>query len=419
MNTTTNLKKWWDQFPSKLHRITICRLLASIGAGGVLYLTPLVFESLSFSGTEIGIGFCAAAIAGTITRFSAGLFLDKELAFHIPLKLAALLAIAADLILLTAFTKYSYFLGELFLGAAAGFYWPSVEFAIPICCKKGSSNQGFALARSADALGICIGALIGSIFATIGLIRTIYLVEIICMAGLLYLLQNKIISISQEKGMPITNNPKVKRRKIQLKQIISLLRLLFPILGISLLGTAILSLMQIGVQLDLVKGGINRPAITASHTGWIVAYKLFLLLLIQWPIGNWLSKKNVKFGLRLSILNFLFGSILLTLSSIFEKGLIIFLMGLIPISIGIAMFLPTATETIIQVSPKRLMGLSMAIYSQCFGVSFLIIPIIAGRLIDMKGNGIMLWITTSICCILIYPLTNKIRLFRKKVLAPT
>ncbi|KGG15483.1 MULTISPECIES: MFS transporter [unclassified Prochlorococcus] len=410
LKATTTLKQWWNQFPSKLRRITTCRLLASIGAGGVLYLTPLVFNNLSFSATQIGLGFCAAAAAGTFTRLTTGIFLDRGTGFSIPLRIAALLAITADLILFTAYTKQAYIFGELFLGGAAGIYWPSVEIAIPISCKEGQSGKGFALARTADALGVSIGVLLGSVSASIGYLRSIYLIEICCMFILLALLEDK----DSKQILPVSRvNPNINSSNMIIKnysEIINLIKTLSPMLVLSILSTGILSLMQIGLQLDLVKGGINRPGIESNLIGWVIAYKLILLLLLQWPIGKWLSKKNIKYGLRLSTINFMVGCLLLSLSSFYYNGLILMIVGLVPISIGIAMFLPTATESIVQISPKSFRGLSMAIYSQCFGISFLVFPLIAGRIIDETGDGMILWLATSICCLLVYPLINKIKL---------
>ena len=92
--------------------------------------------------------------------------------------------------------------------------------------------------------------------------------------------------------------------------------------------------MQIGIQLDLVKGGIVRPEVSSSFVGLIVAYKLILLLFIQWPIGKWLSQKNVIVGLTLSNINFLVGCLILSLSSFYSSGIFLILLGLIPISIG-------------------------------------------------------------------------------------
>ena len=68
MTTTKTLNQWWVQFPAEFRKITICRFLASIGAGGVIYFTALVFNNLSFSATQIGVGFCFAAASGTFAR---------------------------------------------------------------------------------------------------------------------------------------------------------------------------------------------------------------------------------------------------------------------------------------------------------------------------------------------------------------
>ncbi len=408
MNTTKELNQWWVQFPSELRRITICRLLASIGAGGVIYFTALVFNELSFTGTEIGLGFFVAAIAGTVARLSAGLWLDRSTSYTSPLKVAAFFAIAADLLLFTAFTHKRYLIGEFFLGAAAGFYWPSVEVAIPMCSKEGESGKGFALARSADALGVSLGALIGSFLATIDQIRLIYLVEIFCMIILIALIKYNFIDNKIIKYKNIKDNRVRINELINAKKLVKLSKLLAPILVISLLSTGILSLMQIGLQLDLEKGGINRPEISINIIGWIISYKLILLLIMQWPIGRWLSEKKVKFGLKLSNICLLIGCILLSFSSLFNEGIYIVLIALVPLTAGIAMFLPTATEAIVQVSPKEYRGLSMSLYSQCFGLSFLIFPLLAGRIIDTQGNGGLLWIIISILCILTYPLTRAV-----------
>ena len=46
--------------------------------------------------------------------------------------------------------------------------------------------------------------------------------------------------------------------------------------------------------------------------------------------------------------------------------------GAIPMAIGLAAFLPTATEAIIQLPPVGKRGLAMALFSQCFAISALL-----------------------------------------------
>ena len=95
---------------------------------------------------------------------------------------------------------------------------------------------------------------------------------------------------------------------------------------------------------------------------------------MQWPIGKWLSEKSVNFGLKLSNISLLLGCLLLGLSSLSYNGIYIVILALIPLSAGIAMFLPTATEAIVQLSPEGTKGIALSVYSQCFGISFLIFP---------------------------------------------
>ncbi len=412
LKTTSNFKLWWNQFPPELRLITKARVLASIGAGGVLYLTPIVFNSLSLSATQIGEGIAIAAIAGTLTRLMTGFYLDKNSKISVPLKVAASFALIADLILLIAKQYHLFLLGEFFLGAAAGVYWPSIELAIPLACSNFKSSKGFALARSADALGVSVGTMIGSLAAFFGQIRSIYLVEGLCMLLLINILNQSTLlnKKNTEEVQKINNKNVLERLSSLIKEIFILIPNLSPLLVISLFSTGMLSLLQSALPLDLVIGGIKRTPILESQTALLIALKLIILLIIQWPIGNWLSKRKFEFGLMISCISFSFGSFLLGLSSLYKNGIPIMLFGLIFISIGLASFLPTATEAVIKISPLKQRGISMSIYSQCFGISAFIAPWIGGKLIDVNQHATYLWIGISICFILILPLIQLIKI---------
>ncbi len=394
-------QKWWDQFPKKLQVVSQARLWASIGAGGVLYLSPLVFNGLGLSPTEIGIGITCAALAGTISRFITGIFLDKGINCSTPIKIAALLVVLADINLLLSQDFNSYVQGQILLGTSAGIYWPSVEMTIPISCEdRFSTSKAFALARSADALGISIGALIGTIASSLGAIRLIYVIDIICMLILLKLLRyeklSQVIEKSEVKKSTIQRFLKFKStlntNNVWVNKLIRLLIL-------SLFCTGMLSLLQSGLPLDLVKGGINRPELQETLSGLIIAIQLILLLIFQWPIGNWLSHKNLEFSLKLSIICLGLGCLTLSISSIFTNGLYLALLSLIPIAIGLTAFLPTATEAIIKIVPLSNRGIAMAMYSQVFGISALISPLISGIIIESYGSGYLLWLIMFIISI--------------------
>ncbi len=407
LNATTKSKDWWFQFPSKLRLITSTRFLASIGAGGVIYLTPLVFNQLDFSATSIGTGLAAAALTGTVARLVTGGFLDKGVNSSLLIRLACFVAIIADFYLFRANNYENFLKGQILLGIAAGIYWPSVEISVPISCEKTSSSKGFALVRSADALGVSIGALIGSFAAWLNIIRLIYIVDISSMLlviSLLTISKTKYRNISAEE---ITENSNKIKPKSDLKHDFIWIKKIIPILIISLLSTGIFALLQSALPIDLVRGGLHRPPLSAGWSSCLIAVQLGLLVIFQWPIGVRVSRRSINYGLRLSLICFSIGCFLLCLSNILEAGVLFALIAQVPMAIGLASFLPTATEGIIKISPLRKRGVALALFSQCFAISAILVPLASGKIIDSQGNGILVWLVTGIFSILLTPLTNK------------
>ena len=93
-------KRWWSQFPFHLRLITKIRFFAAFGAGGVIYLTSLVFNNIGFSATEIGLGFTLSAIIGTLTRFFTGNYLNKTGEIQFPLITSSTVSITAGMFLI-------------------------------------------------------------------------------------------------------------------------------------------------------------------------------------------------------------------------------------------------------------------------------------------------------------------------------
>ena len=412
LNETPNPIQWWNQFPQKLQLIATGRLWASIGAGGVLYLSPLLFNELGFTGSEIGSGITIAAILGTISRLSTGYFLDKGISCAIPLKIAALIAVIADVLLFNTHSYINFIQGQCLLGTAAGIYWPSAELAVPINCQNYPSSKGFALVRTADALGISLGSMLGTLASWMSSIRFIYLLDIFCMFILFNIVSNKLLNKKLSRNKTIFNEKNsstknyfsiIKRNKEWIKSII-------PIIIISLFTTSVLSLLQSGLPLDLVKGGLFRPPLNETFSGLLLALQLLLLLIFQWPIGLWLSQKDIRFGLKFSLICSSLGCFLLSMSSGFKSGIFLVLIALVLIALGLTSFLPTATEGIIKISSLSNRGIAMALFSQCFGISSIIAPITSGQLIDHLDNGIILWLLMSIIAITCIPLANKIKI---------
>ena len=261
--STSSISNYWKRLPSSIRLIIKARLGTAIGAGGVLYLSPIIFNSLGLSAEQIGSGITTAAFTGIITRFGTGYLLDKKYSCRKAIKIACLISIISDYILFCSKNYLAYLYGQFFIGAAAGIYWPSVELSVPLTCNNQiNSNEGYALARSADAIGLTLGVLIGTVETYFKSTRIIYLIDIACMIYIFDLLKNKLEE-SKENELSKTQTSKedtyIKPSKFsRFKWIFDLA----PLLLLTLFVTGVMNLLQTILPLDLANGEIIRPALT-------------------------------------------------------------------------------------------------------------------------------------------------------------
>ena len=373
-----------------MRELASVRLVASFGAGGVLYLTPMVFHQADFSPAQVGSGLALAALAGTIGRFASGWLLDLGLSCGVPVLLAGLCGFLGDALLLGAHEQQGYIAGQLLMGMAGGLYWPAVELAVPLCSPPIPSARGYALSRTADAAGIASGTLTGALLAQLGLLRGLYWVDMAAIVALAALLLWR----------PLPKAVPARAAGVEQMPLGRWLPALLPMLLLSVVATAIPPLMQSALPLDLVRGGLERDAQPEAISALLIGIPLVLLLLIQWPVGQALARRSVAVGLRLSLLCFSGGTALMALSALSEGGLGLVVLALVLLAFGQAAFLPTATEAVVELSPKGHGGLAMALFSQCFALSAFGAPLIAGLLLDHQGHGLVLWLLVALVCTL-------------------
>ena len=135
-----------------------------------------------------------------------------------------------------------------------------------------------------------------------------------------------------------------------------------------------------------------------SWSALLIGLQLGLLVLIQWPVGRALALRPVGVGLGLSLVCFSGGTLLLAASAFSQHGIALVVIALAVVALGEAAFLPTATEAVIELSPKGHGGLAMALFSQCFALSAFAAPLMAGVLLDRHGHGVSLWLATALTC---------------------
>lgn len=395
---------WWIQFPAPLRQIATIRLIAMFGAGGVLYLTPIVFHQEAFSASSVTGGLALAALAGTVGRFASGALLDRGLSCSLPILLTVLLSIGGDALLLGARGFGGYLAGQVLIGIGAGLYWPAIELSVPLSCAPVSSARAFALVRSADALGVAAGALAGALLAALGLLRGVYLIDIACLLTLLVLLLRSPLAEAQ------------RRRRGNASGAAHWLPPLLPLLAVVVVATAMPALMQSALPLDLVRGGLRRPPLPDHLGALLMGLQLGLLMLLQWPVGQAMARRPLRSGLALSLLCFLAGNLLLALSALTGQGFMLLLLAQLPLALGAAAFLPTATEAVVELTPREHQGLAMALFSQCFALSAFGAPLLAGQLLDRQGHGVGLWLLMAAVCGLALPLVALIERIQRRTL---
>ena len=399
-------KNWWMQFPYPLRLITKIRFFAAFGAGGVIYLTSLIFNNIGLSATDIGLGFTMSAIIGTITRFFTGNYLNKKGKIQFPLIASSILSIAASLFLIFSRETSLYIIGQSFVGAAAGIYWPAAEFGVPCFCHPLNTRKAYALVRSSEALGIFLGVFIGGFMTNFLYSKSIFVNDIFCMLVITYLISrnNSSIKINLENFQKKLVNP-IKQEQLRWNKNSAII-----VLSILLITTS-LALIQVTLPLDLVKGGVYRNALSKEITSLIISIQLILLLFLQWPVGSWISKKERLFGLKFSLMNFSFASFLLFISSYLNiPSFYLISFSLILVSLGTASFLPTSTDVVFRIAPSNKKGFALALLSQCFAMGYFLGPFISGRILDLFGYASIIWLSISCCCFIVFTILFK-RLF--------
>ena len=399
-------KNWWIQFPYHLRLITKIRFFAAFGAGGVIYLTSLIFNNLGLSATDIGLGFTISAIIGTVTRLFTGNYLNKTGKIQFPIITSSILSIAASLCLIFSRDTFLYIIGQSLVGAAAGIYWPAAEFGVPYFCHPIETRKAYALVRSSEALGIFLGVFLGGYMTNFLYSKSIFINDIFCMLVITYLISRNNSSIKrnlenfQKKLVDPINQGQLKWNKNSTIIILSILLI-----------TTSLALIQVTLPLDLVKGGVYRNALSKEIISLIISIQLILLLFLQWPVGSWISKKERLFGLKFSLINFSFASFLLFISSYLNiPAFYLISLALILVSLGTASFLPTSTDVVFRIAPSNKKGFALALLSQCFAMGYFFGPFISGRILDLFGYASIIWLSISCCCFIVFTILFK-RLF--------
>ncbi len=386
---------WLQRYPPALVWSCLLRGLALMALTGIGFYLGIAYGD-RLSGLALGYGFAVAAAMGVVSRWLAGRSLDGGLHWRHLLAVSGLLAAASMVQLRDVSDWPALLLGMALQGLGLGLFWPAAEIAVAQTHGPVPLGKAFTLARFCEAVGSALGVLGTAVFTALGRTSWAFLTA----AALLLALAVAAHWSPGTASRRVSNGQTDPQRRQDSYGALAKVPGLPAVMLISITATSIIILQQSALPLDLVRGSLGRPALEPVMGSLVVAVQLVLLVVLQLPVGHLVSRWPTGAGLRWSLLAFASGQALMTLSSFpMAPDLWLVVAAQVLTAMGTAAFLPTASAACLERTPAALQGRAMAAYSQCWSVSSVVAPPVAGWLLEMQGHGMGLWLLLTTLCL--------------------
>ncbi len=387
---------WLQHYPPALVWSCLLRGLALMAITGIGSYLGIAYGD-RLSGTALGHGFAVAAVMGVASRWVAGRSLDGGLHWRHILAGGGLLTAASMMQLRDINDWPALLLGMALQGLGLGLFWPAAEIAVTQTHGPVPLGKAFTLARFCEAVGSALGVLGTAAFTAAGRPSWAFLTA----AALLLVLAGAALLSPHTVGHRAISGGRTDPQGRQ-ESYWGLAKApgLPAVLLISIMATSIIILQQSALPLDLVRGSLGRPALEPVMGNLVVAVQLVLLVVMQLPVGRLVSRWPTSAGLRWSLLAFAGGQALMTLSCFpMAPGLLLVVGAQMLTALGAAAFLPTASTACLERAPVTLQGRAMAAYSECWAISAVVAPPVAGWLLETQGHGVGLWLLLTTLCL--------------------
>lgn len=390
---------WLRRYPPPLVRVCLLRGLALMPLSGIGFYLGIVYGD-RLSGIALGTGFTVTGVMGVASRWLAGRSLDGGRHWRLLLAGSGLFMAAGMMQLRNVSDWPALLLGMALQGLGLGLFWPAVEIAVARNHGPVPLGNAFTLARFCEAVGSALGVLGTAAFTALNRPSWAFLTA----AVLLLALAVAALGSTGIPGgpQPVSGTPGLTPQGRQ-GSYRDLARVsgLPAVLLISIMATTIIILQQSALPLDLVRGSLERAPLDPVIGNLVVAVQLVLLMVMQLPVGRLVSRWPTSTGLRRALWTFAAGQALMTLScfSPMAPGLLLVVGAQVLIAVGAAAFLPTASTACLERTPAPLQGRAMAAYSECWGISIVVAPPVAGWLLETQGHGVGLWLLLTILCL--------------------
>lgn len=386
---------WLQRYPPALVWSCLLRGLALMAFTGIGFYLGITYGD-RLSGVALGYGFAVTAAMGVVSRWGAGRSLDSGLHWRHLLAASGLLT-AASMMQLRNVSDWSALLpGMALQGLGLGLFWPAAEIAVAQTHGSVPLGKAFTLARFCEAVGSAFGVLGTAAFTAVG--RPTWAFFMAAALLLAFAVAALLIPDIVDRQVAFGGQRSPRQRQGSYGALAKVPGLP-TVLLISVVATAVIILQQSALPLDLVRGSLRRPALEPVMGNLVVAVQLVLLVVMQLPVGRLVSRWSTGAGLRWSLLAFAGGQALMTLSCLpMVPGLALVVGAQVLTALGTAAFLPIASIACLERTPAALQGRAMATYSECWGISSVVAPPLAGWLLEKQGHGVGLWLLLTTLC---------------------
>lgn len=354
-------------------------LLCQIGTGSTLFYAPIFFvNQVGMSAASVGLALGSASISGILGRFLGGTLSDSpRWGRKKTLLLSAAISLIGDLILSVTFNFPTLLLGNLFMGFGVGLYWPATEAAVADLTTPGERSEAFAIARLADSLGLGLGVVGGGILiANFGQYRALFLID-----ALSFLLFSIVVYIT------ITDTKQLQQRQHETKEgwlIAARDRRLMTYICVNILFTTYISQTQSTLPLYF-KNFVSNDGFSATIISGLFTWHIAFAALSQLPVARFLKRFSRINALGCSMILWGLGfSCIWLLGSATNYVLVLAILALSLLSLATVAYTSSASVLVVDIAPKSLWGIYLAINSQCWAIGYLIGPPLGGWALDQN-----------------------------------
>ncbi|MCB9471851.1 MAG: MFS transporter [Candidatus Obscuribacterales bacterium] len=368
------------------------RLASAIGTGLTVFYAPIFFVNVAgISATSVGLGIGCGGFFGILGRFLGGSLADSpRTGRRGTLIMASLLLSAGAACFAATETFFHFLIGNILTGLGIGLYWPAAESFISDITEAKKLNEAFALTRLADYTGLGLGVIAGGL--VLGFHHAYRLLFVL--DSLSYLILFAFIL----RGLEETIHKSGNRPKSILSNWLSACkdRVLLLYASLNLLFTN--NILQMSSTLPLYFSNFVFPEKAGgSPVSIIFSVYIILLSLLVMPLARLCAQRS-KIKVLMVACIFWAGAQLMVaqLGADPVYPLALAIATIASFAVANALYGPSASSLVVEISPRESRATYLAINSLCWGISGSLGPALGLAAMDHGSDlAVRYWIILS------------------------